>query len=67
MCDGIFLNYGWKEEGLIETVKECGRRKTDVYVGVDVFGRGVFGGGGFTTCQVNITFSVITSNAKIGN
>ncbi|XP_014281636.1 cytosolic endo-beta-N-acetylglucosaminidase [Halyomorpha halys] len=51
ICDGIFLNYGWSEEDLIETVKECGSRKTDAYVGVDVFGRGVFGGGGFTTCQ----------------
>lgn len=51
MCDGIFLNYGWSEESLIETVRLCANRKADVYVGVDVFGRGVFGGGGFTTCQ----------------
>ncbi|CAH1391145.1 unnamed protein product [Nezara viridula] len=51
MCDGIFLNYGWSEEDLIATVEESGSRKTDVYVGVDVFGRGCFGGGGFTTCE----------------
>ena len=31
------------------TIVEAGERKTDVYVGVDVFGRNCFGGGGFNT------------------
>ncbi|CAG9766938.1 unnamed protein product [Ceutorhynchus assimilis] len=48
-CDGIFLNYGWNEEKLINTVAMAGTRRFDVFVGVDVFGRGVFGGGQFNT------------------
>lgn len=45
--DGIFLNYNWTEENLKTSLKNAGTRKHDVYVGVDVFGRGCFGGGGF--------------------
>ena len=30
-------------------------RQYDVYVGVDVFGRGCLGGGGYNTCEVNMT------------
>lgn len=48
-CDGIFLNYNWKEENLEKSVKEAGSRKVDIFVGVDVFGRGCLGGGGFST------------------
>ncbi|KFM56630.1 Cytosolic endo-beta-N-acetylglucosaminidase, partial [Stegodyphus mimosarum] len=48
-CDGIFLNYNWKDEDLKLSVSEAGLRKTDVYVGLDVFGRGCLGGGGFST------------------
>ena len=47
-CDGIFLNYTWAPEVHLEdSVKVAGDRLTDVYVGVDVFGRNCFGGGGW--------------------
>lgn len=49
MCDGIFLNYNWKQVNLKKSVDEAGIRRTDVFVGVDVFGRGCLGGGGFST------------------
>ncbi|XP_074602129.1 cytosolic endo-beta-N-acetylglucosaminidase [Brevipalpus obovatus] len=48
-CDGIFLNYGWKDENLEKSAKFAQDRVRDVYVGVDVFGRGCYGGGGFNT------------------
>lgn len=43
-CDGIFLNYNWKEDDLIKSVANAGNRVVDVYVGVDVFGRNCVGG-----------------------
>ena len=60
-CDGIFLNYTWKvgtggdddKESLdnslsyLQSRNMRESRRRDVYVGVDVFGRGCFGGGGF--------------------
>lgn len=50
-CDAIFLNYGWKTSHLIQSLNLSNRknRKNDVFVGVDVFGRGCFGNGGFNT------------------
>ncbi len=51
-CDGIFLNYTWKFEMLLQTKINAGERYRDVFVGIDVFGRGCFGGGGFNTCEV---------------
>ncbi|XP_021931966.1 cytosolic endo-beta-N-acetylglucosaminidase isoform X2 [Zootermopsis nevadensis] len=50
-CDGIFLNYTWKEDNLKKSVENAGARHLDVYVGVDVFGRNCYGGGGFNSCQ----------------
>lgn len=52
VCDGIFLNYTWKEGNLDRSLEEAGERATDVFVGVDVFGRGCLGGGGFNSIQV---------------
>ncbi|XP_034248138.1 cytosolic endo-beta-N-acetylglucosaminidase [Thrips palmi] len=46
-CDGIFLNYTWTKKHLKRSVKIAGARCLDVYVGVDVFGRNCYGGGGF--------------------
>ena len=46
-CDGIFLNYHWSDRALLETRQLAGGRATDVYVGIDVFGRGVPGDGGW--------------------
>lgn len=48
-CDGIFLNYNWKDENLKNSAILADKRKYDVYVGIDVFGRGCLGGGGFNT------------------
>ncbi|XP_066140269.1 cytosolic endo-beta-N-acetylglucosaminidase [Euwallacea fornicatus] len=48
-CDGIFLNYSWNEEKLENTAALAGARQFDVFVGVDVFGRNMFGGGQFNT------------------
>ena len=50
--DGIFLNYTWNEPKLQASLKNAGDRKNDVYVGVDVFGRNCFGGGGWNTNKV---------------
>lgn len=53
-CDGIFLNYNWTERGLASSLilakKE--NREKDVYVGLDVWGRGCPGGGGFNSAYV---------------
>ncbi|XP_065218337.1 cytosolic endo-beta-N-acetylglucosaminidase [Planococcus citri] len=59
ICDGIFLNYGWKEINLETSLRNSGGRQLDVYVGIDVFGRGVFGGGGFNTDKA---MEVVRSN-----
>ncbi|XP_077257220.1 cytosolic endo-beta-N-acetylglucosaminidase isoform X2 [Temnothorax americanus] len=51
-CDGIFLNYTWTESRLISSrllAKELGRDIKDIYVGLDVWGRGCPGGGGFNS------------------
>uniref|UniRef100_A0A8C9F3R3 Cytosolic endo-beta-N-acetylglucosaminidase n=1 Tax=Pavo cristatus TaxID=9049 RepID=A0A8C9F3R3_PAVCR len=48
-CDGLFVNYNWKEKHLERTRELAGQRHADVYVGVDVFARGDVVGGGFDT------------------
>ncbi|UJR27291.1 hypothetical protein I4U23_008586 [Adineta vaga] len=50
-CDGIFLNYTWKSDMLLQSKIHAGERYRDIFVGIDVFGRGCFGGGGFNTCE----------------
>lgn len=42
-CDGIFLNYTWKDWQLQLTMELCFDRKTDVFVGIDVWARGCVG------------------------
>ncbi|KAJ8922923.1 hypothetical protein NQ315_001466 [Exocentrus adspersus] len=44
-CDGIFLNYSWSEKHLVNSVEAARHRNLDVFVGIDVFGRNMFGGG----------------------
>ncbi|XP_071968462.1 cytosolic endo-beta-N-acetylglucosaminidase isoform X2 [Engystomops pustulosus] len=46
-CDGIFTNYNWKEDHLQRMADEP--RRTDVYIGVDIFARGEVVGGKFET------------------
>jgi mannosyl-glycoprotein endo-beta-N-acetylglucosaminidase len=53
VSDGIFLNYGWNQTSLALSARAAGpERRYNVYVGVDVFGRGVYGGGGWNTNKV---------------
>ncbi|XP_047321135.1 cytosolic endo-beta-N-acetylglucosaminidase 1 [Impatiens glandulifera] len=56
LCDGIFVNYTWKEDypKLSGVVAE--ERRFDVYMGIDVFGRGTFGGGQWNT---NVALDVL--------
>ena len=54
MCDGIFLNYNWNEQVLASSRALASDRSCDVYVGIDVFGRGCYGGGGFNSCKVRM-------------
>ena len=45
-CDGIFVNYGWTADAPIVSSLFAGiERRHDVYFGIDVWGRGTFGGG----------------------
>lgn len=46
-ADAIFINYGWRPPTAAATAAAAGQRRADVYMGVDVFGRGTYGGGGW--------------------
>ncbi|KOB56747.1 Cytosolic endo-beta-N-acetylglucosaminidase, partial [Operophtera brumata] len=48
-CDGIFTNYSWSERNVAESALVAGDRITDLYIGIDVWGRNFFGGGEFNT------------------
>lgn len=48
VCDGIFINYTWKDENL-QQCQKYSDRLNDIFIGVDVFGRGCLGDGGFNT------------------
>ncbi|KAK6156089.1 hypothetical protein DH2020_010337 [Rehmannia glutinosa] len=58
-CDGIFVNYTWKEDFPKLSADVAGDRKFDVYMGIDVFGRGTYGGGQWTT---DVALDVIKKN-----
>ncbi|KAJ6824677.1 cytosolic endo-beta-N-acetylglucosaminidase 1-like [Iris pallida] len=49
LCDGIFANYMWKESYPKHSAVFAGDRRFDVYMGIDVFGRGTYGGGQWHT------------------
>lgn len=51
VADGIFTNYFWNPMHLAmtKTTAATAGRRADVYVGVDVFGRNMHGGGKFNT------------------
>ncbi|CAL9220358.1 unnamed protein product [Arabidopsis halleri] len=59
LCDGIFMNYTWKESYPKLSAEVAGDRKFDVYMGIDVFGRGSFGGGQWT---VNAALDLLKKN-----
>lgn len=50
-CDGIFLNYNWTDGSLerSKNLAELRNRVRDVWVGIDVWGRGNPGGGGLNS------------------
>ncbi|GFR47376.1 hypothetical protein Agub_g9088 [Astrephomene gubernaculifera] len=50
-ADALFVNYGWRREGLRGVAEAAGSRAAEVYMGVDVFGRGTYGGGQFNCPQ----------------
>jgi endo-beta-N-acetylglucosaminidase D len=56
LTDAFFVNYTWKDINLQNTKKNALDRLSDVFIGVDVFGRGCLGDGGFNT---NIAFDAI--------
>lgn len=47
----LWINYTWKESTPQEVRAQAGERCHDVFMGIDVFGRGTYGGGGHT-CDV---------------
>lgn len=53
-CDGFFTNYNWTETNLewMKVFSGIQGRQADVYIGVDVFGRGEVVGGMFETNKV---------------
>ena len=53
-ADAIFINYTWKEGTPGQAAAVAGARKHDVYMGVDVFGRNTYGGGGMA-CNLALT------------
>lgn len=53
-ADAIFLNYFWRPSSLDLSAQHSGDRNSDVYVGVDCFGRSTYGGGGYD-CNVALT------------
>ncbi|CAN0054085.1 unnamed protein product, partial [Choristocarpus tenellus] len=51
-CDGIYTNYAWKDDTPQRCAIEAKDRRFDVYMGIDVFGRGTWGGGGMDSSKV---------------
>ena len=47
VSSAIFINYTWKAGTPAEAAAAAGPRALDVFMGIDVFGRNTFGGGGF--------------------
>ena len=58
-CDGLFTNYWYDELRLGFSSSVAGSRKKDVFVGIDVYGRNTFGGGGL---RCNVAFDAIHKN-----
>ena len=68
--DGIFTNYCWKADtpaAAYEKAKEMGRQSNEVYMGLDVWGRGSFASG-FETWKVStdtVQHQHITHNSQV--
>jgi mannosyl-glycoprotein endo-beta-N-acetylglucosaminidase len=59
ICDAIFLNYAWTQSSASHSAAAAGPRTSDVYLGVDIFGRGTFGGGKFNSHAASAVAQVI--------
>ncbi|KAK2442160.1 cytosolic endo-beta-N-acetylglucosaminidase [Trifolium repens] len=59
ICDGIFVNYTWKEDYPRLSAAVAGDRKFDVYMGIDVFGRNTYGGGQW---NANVALDLLRKN-----
>ncbi|GMH04183.1 hypothetical protein Nepgr_006022 [Nepenthes gracilis] len=58
-CNGIFVNYAWKEDDPKLSADVAGERKFDIYMGIDVFGRHTYGGGQWRT---NLALDLLKKN-----
>ncbi|VDO48652.1 unnamed protein product [Onchocerca flexuosa] len=47
ITDGIFLNYIWNVKQLLTSAVRAKHRHRDIFVGIDCYGRGCHGGGGW--------------------
>ncbi|XP_052759284.1 uncharacterized protein LOC113514033 isoform X2 [Galleria mellonella] len=57
-CDGFFTNYSWTEADVASSAKVAGDRLTDLYIGIDVWGRNFYGGGQFNIREaVEVAYS----------
>ncbi|GAA6012154.1 hypothetical protein JCM10207_005150 [Rhodosporidiobolus poonsookiae] len=67
-ADGIFLNYWWRQPELASTasfLRQGGQaRQSDVFFGIDVFGRGSYGGGGFESWRAVQAVQKLSSDAR---
>ena len=59
-CDGVFLNYFWSCDNLENSISSLANdsRRKDIFVGVDVWGRGTYGGGQFQCDLVIICYNL---------
>lgn len=67
MCDGIFLNYTWNKNNLLNTQRiiesDMSKKENNVFVGIDIFGRGQVAK--FHTNEVNYYSNYSTNDIKI--
>lgn len=45
----MFTNYHWDRSAPVRSAVKAGPRRTDVFTGIDIYGRGTYGGGGLHT------------------
>lgn len=58
VVDALFTDYHWKADMPATSFKNAGKRHRDVYTGIDLFGRGTYGGGGH---NAHAAMAVITA------
>lgn len=66
-CDGIFTDYHWKKEFPLQSIQFASKtnREYAVFTGIDIWGRGTFGDGGYKS-QITINYLLNEIN-KINN